>query len=211
MEIRFFETLPSTQLYLTEAIRAGEIKKATAVIARMQTEGVGSRANRWIGREGNFFASVALPVEELPADLPIASASIYFAFLMKEVLQSHDGKVWVKWPNDLYRGEGKIGGVVTHRLKNFFVAGLGVNLKKEENFYEALSTELSPIELLDLYLERLAKRSDWKSIFRKYRLEFAKSRRFSVHVGAERKSLERAHLMEDGSLVIDQERIWGTR
>ena len=211
MEIRSFETLPSTQLYLTEAIRKGEITEATAVITRMQTEGIGSRSNRWIGREGNFFASVALPEENLPGDLPPASASIYFAFLMREILGKYDEEVWLKWPNDLYRTERKVGGVVTHRLKSFFVAGIGVNLKKEENFYEALSVELSAEILLDLYLERLAEAPDWKSIFRKYRLEFARSRRFTVHVGAERKSLERAHLMEDGSLIIDQERIWGTR
>ena len=211
MEIRFFETLPSTQLYLTEAVRRGEIETPTAVIAMEQSAGVGSRNNRWVGGRGNFFASFALPESSLPADLPPPSASIYFAFLMKEILVEFDEEVWLKWPNDLYREEKKIGGVVTHRLKNFLVAGIGVNLKKRENFFEALSMELSPMILLDMYIQRLEKAPDWKSLFRKYRLEFEKSRAFSVHVNWERKSLEKARLMEDGSLLIEGKRIWGLR
>ena len=211
MEIRSFERLPSTQLYLTEAIRRGEIDGPTAGIAMEQTEGIGSRNNRWIGRRGNFFASFALPERSLPGDLPPASASIYFAWIMKELLAEQDEAVWLKWPNDLYRERGKIGGVVTHRLRDFLVAGIGVNLKKSENFFDALSMELSPMILLDMYLERLENAPEWKSIFRKYRLEFERSRGFSVHVGLELKSLDNAHLMEDGSLLIEGKRIYGLR
>ncbi len=211
MEIRSFERLPSTQLYLTEALRRGEVTGPTAVIAREQTDGIGSRENRWIGGEGNFFASFAIPEEDLPEDLPVVSASIYFAYLMKEALEGYDPEVWVKWPNDLYRGEKKIGGIVTHRLKHFMVAGIGVNLKKDANFFEALGMELSPMILLDIYLERLENAPDWKSIFRKYQLEFEKSRRYSVHFGSEMKSLEKARILEDGSLEIEGKRIVGLR
>ncbi|WP_457605655.1 biotin--[acetyl-CoA-carboxylase] ligase [Nitratifractor sp.] len=211
MEILSFDSLPSTQRYLTEAIRRGEIGGPTAVIAGEQTDGIGSRDNRWEGGRGNFFASFALPEPMLPEDLPPQSASIYFAWPMREILAEQDPEVWLKWPNDLYRGEKKIGGVVTHRLQNFYVAGIGVNLKKNENSFEALETELTPMILLDMYLTRLEKAPEWKRIFRKYRLEFEKSRRFEVHVGAELKSLKNAHIMEDGSLMIDQERIVGAR
>ncbi len=211
VEILCFETLASTQLYLTQEIREGRLCAPVAVIARMQTGGIGSRNNRWEGSEGNFFASVALAQEALPDDLPIASASIYFAWLMRELLAQEDPEIWLKWPNDLYLREGKIGGVVTQRIKKTLVAGIGVNLKKKENFFDALETELSPMILLDMYLKRLENPPSWKSLFSKYRIEFEKSRRFGVHAGTEYKSLENARLMEDGSLMIGNERITGNR
>ena len=83
MEIRSFESLPSTQRWLTEAIRRGEVTAPVAVIAERQTDGIGSRENRWIGHPGNFFASIALRQSDLPEDLPPSAASIYFAFLIQ--------------------------------------------------------------------------------------------------------------------------------
>ena len=83
MEIYSFETLPSTQKYLVEKIRAGELLAPVALIAAEQSEGVGSRENSWSGGEGNFFASFAIDLADLPIDLSLSSASIYFACIMK--------------------------------------------------------------------------------------------------------------------------------
>ena len=207
MEILSFESLPSTQRWLTEAIRAGEIGEPTAVLAREQTEGVGSRENRWIGYPGNFFASIALRESDLPDDLPPSAASIYFGWMMRELLREWGKPVWLKWPNDLYLGSKKAGGVITTRLHSFYVAGIGINLKKSEKNFAALEMELSPMILLDMYLRRLEEPPKWKELFRKYRLEFEKSRPFGTHRGSEFISLEKAQLMEDGSIVLDGERI----
>ena len=211
MEIRSFESLPSTQRWLTEAIRRGEISGPTAVITAWQTDGIGSRENRWIGHRGNFFASVALRESDLPSDLPPAAASIYFAFLMKKVLETDYPELRVKWPNDLYLGRKKVGGVLTSRLKGFYVTGIGINLKKSEKKFAALETELSPIILLDMYLEVLKSPPKWKETFREYRLEFEKTRHFSTHKGEESVSLENAQLMEDGSIVVNGERMVSLR
>jgi BirA family biotin operon repressor/biotin-[acetyl-CoA-carboxylase] ligase len=211
LEIRSFESLPSTQRWLTEAIRRGEVREATAVIAAEQSDGIGSRENRWIGHRGNFFASIALEDRDLPDDLPLTSASIYFALLMKRVLASAHPDLWVKWPNDLYRGGKKVGGVLTQRLKGFFVVGIGINLKKSEKDFASLETELSPMILLDMYLECLEKVPSWKELFSEYRLEFEKSRRCSTHRNGEVISLENAQLMDDGSIVLDGERMVSLR
>jgi len=207
VEIRSFESLPSTQRWLTEAIRRGEITGPTAVITALQTDGIGSRENRWIGHPGNFFASVALEHSKLPEDLPLSAASIYFAFLMKKLLDSRYPQLWVKWPNDLYLGEKKVGGVITHRLGKFYVVGIGINLKKSEKSFAALETDLSARELLDHYLAGLEDLPTWKDTFREYRLEFDKSRRYGAHVKGKFCSLENAQLMEDGSIVVDGERM----
>ena len=209
--IRSFERLPSTQRWLTEAIRRGEVTEETAVIALEQSDGVGSRENRWIGYPGNFFASIALKEEALPGDLPLPAASIYFAFLMKKVLMKDHPELWVKWPNDLYLGKKKAGGVLTRRLKDFFIVGIGINLKKSEKNFASLETELSPMILLDMYLKRLERLPKWKELFREYRLEFEKSRGFSAQGNGESVPLENAQLMEDGSIVVNGERMVSLR
>jgi BirA family biotin operon repressor/biotin-[acetyl-CoA-carboxylase] ligase len=211
LEIRSFESLPSTQRWLTEAIRRGEVTEETAVIALEQSDGVGSRENRWIGHSGDFFVSIALKENSLPGDLPLPAASIYFAFLMKKLLSPEYPELWVKWPNDLYLGKKKAGGLLTSRLKSFFVVGIGINLKKCEKNFASLETELPPMILLDMYLKFLETPPKWKELFREYRLEFERSRGFSAHGKGESVSLENAQLMEDGSIVVNGERMVSLR
>ena len=211
MVIRSFERLGSTQHWLTDRIRRGEITEETAVIAELQTDGVGSRESRWIGHRGNFFASIALKESHLPEDLPPSAASIYFALVMKKLLSSQYPELWVKWPNDLYLGEKKVGGVLTARLKGFYVVGIGINLKKSEKNFVALETELSAMILLDMYLHRLRRPPKWKDLFREYQLEFEKTRAFSAHIGQKSISLENAQIMDDGTIVVDGERMVSLR
>jgi BirA family biotin operon repressor/biotin-[acetyl-CoA-carboxylase] ligase len=130
---------------------------------------------------------------------------------MKKVLRKEHPDLWVKWPNDLYLGKKKVGGVLTRRLKDFFIVGIGINLKKSEKNFASLETELSPMILLDMYLKSLERAPSWKELFSEYRLEFEKSRRFSTHGDGRSVSLENAQLMDDGSIVVDGERMVSLR
>jgi len=211
LEIISFESLPSTQLYLTEQIRRHQITVPTAVIARKQTGGIGSRNNTWEGGEGNFFASVALAEDDMPADLPVHTSSVYFAYIMKEALEEAGEKVWLKWPNDLFRDDSKVGGVITQKLKGFFVVGIGINLKKDANAYSSLSTDISPLILLNIFLKRLLKYPKWKQILSKYKVEFEEHRAYFFHHNGAKMSLKNAQLCDDGSLMINDERIYSLR
>ncbi len=211
MEIISFESLPSTQLYLIDQIRSGEISDPVAVIAKEQSEGIGSRNNSWEGGEGNFFASIAIREGETPDDLPIQASSIYFAYIMKEAIEETGEKVWLKWPNDLFKGDDKIGGIVTQKLKGFMVAGIGINLKKDSNRYSSLSTDISPLILLNIFLERLLRYPKWKQILSKYKVEFEHSRAYFFHHNGAKMSLRNAQLCDDGSLMINNERIYSIR
>jgi len=211
LEIVSFDILPSTQIYLTEALRNGKLKAPVAVLALEQTDGVGSRNNTWYGGEGNFFASIALCIDALPSDLPLSSASIYFSFIMKKILKDSGEKIWLKWPNDFYRESDKVGGTITKKIENSVVCGIGINLSKAQNGYSALACDISPEVLLEKYLSALQEFPKWKQVFSEYRVEFEQSRKFSVHIGNERKSLANARLCEDGSLMIEEERVYSLR
>ena len=211
MEIRYFKTLPSTQKYLLEQLKEGNIKAPIAVMAFEQNAGLGSRNNSWSGGEGNFFASIALELDTLPKDLPLGSASIYFSFLMKQTLEALDEDIWLKWPNDFYLNDEKIGGTITQKFKNMLVCGIGINLKNSQNGYRALECDISAQNLLENYLEKLKKFPKWKQIFREYEIEFELSRKFSVHIENDKKSLSDAILCEDGSLILEGKRVFSLR
>ena len=219
MEILSFESLPSTQTYLLEKLKKQELKAPVSVLAFEQHSGLGSRDNSWVGGKGNFFASLALPLSSLPDDLPLASASIYFSFIMKKILERFDKNIWLKWPNDFYIDDDKIGGTITKKINSDLVCGIGINLKNSENGYRALQSDISPDKLLEKYLFELQKFPKWKQVFSEYEVEFELSRKFSFHIEnyqedhqvGSRRSLSGACLCEDGSLEIEGKRVYSLR
>ena len=211
MEIVLFETLPSTQTYLIEQLQTDKLQVPVAVLALEQHAGVGSRDNEWIGGEGNFFASIALNMNDLPDDLPLSSASIYFSFIMKKTLNFLGEDIWLKWPNDFYKNDEKVGGTITKKVNDTLVCGIGINLKKSQNGYRALQSDISPQFLLEKYLLALKKFPKWKQIFSEYQVEFELSRKFSVHIENYQKSLIDATLCEDGSLLLGGNKVFSLR
>lgn len=211
MEIRYFNTLPSTQKYLLEQLEEGKIQVPVAVISSEQSSGLGSRDNSWSGGEGNFFASIAVDLDMLPQDLPLGSASIYFSFIMKQTLEALGENIWLKWPNDFYLNDEKVGGTITRKVNNTLVCGIGINLKNSQNGYRALQCDISPEILLKNYLFALEKFPKWKQVFSEYEIEFRLSRKFSVHIENYKKSLADATLCEDGSLIIEGKRVFSLR
>ncbi len=211
MEILSFDTLPSTQKYLIQEIEEGNIKAPIAVISLEQSSGVGSRDNEWSGGEGNFFASIALNIDDLPKDLPLSSASIYFSFIMKKTLEVLDETIWLKWPNDFYKNDKKVGGTITKKVANTLVCGIGINLKKSQNSYSALQSDISPQVLLENYIKAVEFFPKWKQIFSEYEVEFELSRKFSVHIENYQESLSDASLCEDGSLILGGKKVFSLR
>ncbi len=126
-EKRVFDSLPSTQTYLLEKLKSNELKAPVLVLAKNQSAGIGSRGNIWEGVESALTFSLALNASDLPKDLPMQASALYLGFLFKEVLKELGSQTWLKWPNDLYLGDQKIGGVLVNVYKGMRVCGIGVN------------------------------------------------------------------------------------
>ncbi|WP_373033873.1 biotin--[acetyl-CoA-carboxylase] ligase [Sulfurovum sp.] len=210
-DICHFDELVSTQIYLLEMLKENKFQTPIAVITNEQSSGLGSRDNSWSGGEGNFFASIAVDLDMLPQDLPLGSASIYFSFIMKQTLEALGENIWLKWPNDFYLNDEKVGGTITRKVNNTLVCGIGINLKNSQNGYRALQCDISPEILLKNYLFALEKFPKWKQVFSEYEIEFRLSRKFSVHIENYKKSLADATLCEDGSLIIEGKRVFSLR
>jgi BirA family biotin operon repressor/biotin-[acetyl-CoA-carboxylase] ligase len=211
LEIHFIDEIGSTHVWLCNAVKNGDITKPFALYAKTQNDGIGSRGNAWQGYEGNLFLSFALPSCLLPDDLPHASTSIYFSQLLVEFLRQRGSLVQLKWPNDFYLNDKKIGGTITAKIKDSFVISIGMNLKYADKEYGALDIEITPHELVDNFIPSLKVFPSWKQIFSKYKLEFQFSQKFCVHVDDKLVSLAHAKLHPDGSIEIEGKKVYSSR
>ncbi|NPA60405.1 MAG: biotin--[acetyl-CoA-carboxylase] ligase [Epsilonproteobacteria bacterium] len=211
MQILYLKSIDSTQKYLKELVHLKKIKLPYAVIADIQTSGVGSRENTWESISGNLFLSFAISLEELPKDLRLESASIYFAYILKQTLEKFGSKVWLKWPNDFYIDDKKIGGMITNLVDECLICGVGLNLVSNPNGFEKLDIVLNKDDLISQYFKNIEKKPQWKQVFSKYELEFYKSKNFYTHRHDVKVSLKDVKLQYDGSIVSCGERIYSRR
>ncbi|WP_298062619.1 biotin--[acetyl-CoA-carboxylase] ligase [uncultured Campylobacter sp.] len=211
MQIEFVEQMPSTQEFLVGAVREGRITPPFAIAANRQSAGIGSRGNDWEGASGDLAFSFCVAQTDLPADVPLQSASIYFAMIMQELLASLGSQLWLKWPNDFYLGERKIGGAMTNKIKDNLICGIGINLVSAPEYAGILDIKISVEDAIEGFFALYENKISWKQIFRNFSLQFQKSQKFSVHLGDEKISLEQAKLCEDGSIIINEERVYALR
>jgi len=212
LQILLLEEVTSTQEWLKSAYKANKITPPFAIYAKRQTKGIGSRGNSWIGKEGNLFLSFIIKQDDLPKDLPRESVSIYFAYLLKEVLQKEGSCCWIKWPNDFYIDDKKIGGMITTLVGDALICGVGLNLVDAPDEFGIIDIEISATEVVKLFIKNIEKKATWKQVFSKYSVEFYKNRSFYTHKNSSQKvSMQGAILNEDGSLTINGERIYSLR
>ncbi len=200
-EKRVFDSLPSTQTYLLEKLKSNELKAPVLVLAKNQSAGIGSRGNIWEGVESALTFSLALNASDLPKDLPMQASALYLGFLFKEVLKELGSQTWLKWPNDLYLGGQKIGGVMVNVYKGMRVCGIGVN--RVSTKWACLDIGISDDWIIEGFLKKIEENLFWGEVLSKYALEFHRSNSFNFHNDrGEAVSLKDAELLEDGRICI---------
>lgn len=211
LEIIYIEHIASTHKYLIEGFKKGKIKPNTALYARVQYDGVASRGGSWEGGEGNLYFSMCVKKEDFPKDLPPASISIYFATLLKEELCQRGSKIWLKWPNDFYIKKQKIGGLITSKIQEVYVVSVGLNLLSSPQEFGILDIKITPFEVSKIFIEAFRKKPSWKKVFSKFKVEFQNSKDFTFHEGDKLLSLRDAVLCEDGSIQIENKKVYSLR
>ncbi|NPA74235.1 MAG: biotin--[acetyl-CoA-carboxylase] ligase [Epsilonproteobacteria bacterium] len=211
MEILFFDKIDSTHKFLLNSIKNFTVKCPVCILAEQQTNGVGSRGNSWIGEKGNLFLSLCVKSKHLPDDLPIQSSSIYFAYIFKELLACRGSEIWVKWPNDFYLRNRKIGGVITTKIQENIVCSIGLNILAAPEDFGKLDIEIDKKELIEEFIKKIEKKISWKQVFSKYKIEFHKSKKFDFHYNESVVSLESAELDFDGSIFVDGKKLYNQR
>jgi len=209
--IHWLETCDSTHQYVIKGLKEGTIIPPFALGCDEQTCGIGSRGNAWVGGMGNLFFSLCVEEKQLPHDLPLASISIYFSALVKAILEEQSSKVWLKWPNDFYVGDKKIGGMITTKQGNFIIASLGLNLAISPEEFGVLDIPMTPLFLAEALIVEIEKKKEWKDVFSKYKLEFYKNHEATFHLGEKVVSMRDAVLCDDGSIELENKKVYSLR
>ena len=209
--IYWFDELGSTHQYMIDGLKSKTLVPPLGIGATNQISGIGSRGNIWLGGAGNLFFSFCVEEKQLPDDLPLASISIYFSSLMKSVLERRGSKIWLKWPNDFYLDTKKIGGMITTKIGTYIVGSIGLNLLSNPENFDVLDIKIAPKELADLFLQMVEEKNSWKNVFSKYKIEFQNNRNFSFHLEGKLVSLADAVLCDDGSIELENKKVYSLR
>ena len=113
----YLKSVDSTNSYASELLRQNNVPEGTLIYTFEQTKGRGQRGNSWESEPNkNIALSLVLHPSFLSADkqyLLSKITSLAVADLLAEMLESSakENKVKIKWPNDIYISEKKIGGI----------------------------------------------------------------------------------------------------
>lgn len=133
--ILYADELPSTNDRLLELCRVGHIQPFTTLYAGYQTRGKGQRGNHWEGERGkNLLFSIALYPSALPASSSFILSEI-MSLSVIDVLDKWLTDVSIKWPNDIYWADRKLGGMLIENeweqgTVSLSVAGVGLNVNQ---------------------------------------------------------------------------------
>ena len=126
----------STNSWLRKRLAADERSDANIVVwAEYQTAGRGCGTNRWESeREKNLTFSMLIHPKELPATQQF-HISMAISLAICEAIGQYIGDVSIKWPNDIYWRNGKIGGIlIENTLKGNIIMesiiGIGLNVNQ---------------------------------------------------------------------------------
>lgn len=208
-----------------ERLIAGGLTEPTVICARSQTEGVGRFGRRWASPPGNLYWTVALRREaHWPSDtglLPLVAGLAAFDVLLRTGLD--EGRLLLKWPNDVLVDGRKIAGTLARRVLDksaspapvFLLIGLGINVMSfpEDAVFPATSLAVCGDVVLNLQALRDDLSEAFQHRFTQWRCghhsllrELYQRRLFgageTIRVSTDR---DRTHVVEGRSLGITPE------
>lgn len=135
------KSVDSTNSYASELLRQNSIPEGSLIYTFEQTNGRGQRGNVWESEPNkNISLSLVLYPTFLNADkqyLITKITALAVADLMAEILEPEEkkGRIKIKWPNDIYINDKKIGGIlIENTLRDntiqSTILGIGININQ---------------------------------------------------------------------------------
>lgn len=133
-DFRYFSEIDSTNSYI-KRLKSDAVSHGLVCLAEYQTGGRGQYNRPWISEAGKnlMFTMVFKPATKYR----LFSLSLVTAHAIAEVIEPKIMKpVRIKWPNDLYIEDKKLGGVLTESIFNGneldrLIIGVGLNINQE--------------------------------------------------------------------------------
>ncbi len=178
IKLIYFEKIESTHKYLLGNLKKYELP--VCIWSEYQTDGIGSRGNRWIGKKGNLFFSFAYPLIFFK-NIPLQSFSIYFGWILKKTLNNLGSNVVLKWPNDIYlidKKPFKVGGIITNLKNETLICGIGLNTSfSPSKEFGYLDIRVKNDKILQQFFIELEKRISFEEVIKEYNREFENTKK----------------------------------
>jgi len=165
-----YESISSTMDRLADLAAEGS-PEGTVVVAREQTAGRGRAGRVWIAPPGTSLLMSVLLRPNMPASalgpLPLIAGLATAEGIESLLDPGFTSSIRLKWPNDLYLGGGKIGGILMQSrsaagLVEFVNLGIGINVNLDADSLPAgalsLSVESGTTWSLDVIEQAILKR-----------------------------------------------------
>ncbi len=130
LRIESFDDLRSTQAEMRDRLDRGEAVDGLVIRAARQSRGRGQRGRAWVSERGGSYQTLALRDTEARL-LGRAASSVAVALGIAETFADHGLRASVKWPNDLFYRDRKLGGILTEYRRSHLLVGVGVNVANE--------------------------------------------------------------------------------
>ncbi|MEM1549989.1 MAG: biotin--[acetyl-CoA-carboxylase] ligase [Candidatus Methanomethylicia archaeon] len=132
MEIIEVEEVDSTQNLARRLLEI--ISGDFIVIAKKQTSGYGRKKSKWFSPDGGLWFTLVIRREELNLNILPIIVSVSIAKVLEK---SINVDVQLKWPNDIYMKNKKIGGIICEAIIigeriNAILIGVGLNVNIDE-------------------------------------------------------------------------------
>lgn len=133
MNIIRLDEVDSTNSYVERNAR--HMAHGDTVTARTQTAGRGQRGNTWESEPGANLTFTMLLCPDIEASRQFAISEAFSLCVCDALKEICGVECRVKWPNDIYAGDGKICGIlISHALQGkrilHTVAGAGININQ---------------------------------------------------------------------------------
>lgn len=134
IEIEHIAETDSTNVYIKKYLRS-HVEEGYIVSADFQISGKGQTGNTWESEAGkNLLFSLLLR----PVDLPVASQfliSMLVSVGVVKFLQHYMSDLTIKWPNDIYYQDKKLGGILIENTwqgpkVSSSIVGIGLNVNQ---------------------------------------------------------------------------------
>lgn len=152
------ETIDSTNNFL-KSYRPVRPKEMTLVSTDFQTAGRGQANNKWEAEAGkNVIYGILIHPQFLTVNRQFAISQIA-ALSAKEALEDYTDQLSIKWPNDIYWKDRKIGGMLIENTLcgksiESSIVGIGLNINQEE-FKSDAPNPVSLIQIIGHETERI--------------------------------------------------------
>jgi BirA family biotin operon repressor/biotin-[acetyl-CoA-carboxylase] ligase len=131
-------TVDSSNNYAMAQVHDGKAFHGNVFFAYEQTAGKGQRGKQWMAHAGaNIMMSIVLQPEPLfiTEQFMLSTCITLGCYDLLNIYSP--GKIFIKWPNDLYIGDRKAGGILIENIISgtswkYAIAGIGININQTE-------------------------------------------------------------------------------